>query len=652
MDFVEVLPDAQDPLLQRLQMKHAELRVKQVMELKKTLEIEHSAMSKKIHKLPTTLDLVSDEISFTLNEIAVRCEEYAVPHVGQLLKDVHTMMNQQLREAYRHVEAGYRSAFHKMEEANEVQYRQQKSASSLGVSPQKPDKSPPHQAPANVECPPMAKGKNGKRGTGMKGTSEVRVLSVTEAMSATTGLFAESIAVSLRCEVVRIYLYDEYGNLNCCARFPFSATKGDPLAGTNLELILAKEVHRTVCQSCIAVNGRKRQEITMIERDRKEADEEIEQSGWKAMNSCLIFPVISNERGKQTHGMIHAMNKQGTSVNLVGEFDETDENFLFTAACLLGCLLSRYPGKCFMRPVGNLIHQHLGLHPVHGNDTSFLPQLIEDEVEDAAIAGNKALQMRPRVLVHRAPINVIYQARAERRKTRKLEVLHMVDRALSSVEFDLNALEELWRVGHEENRIMYEHCQHTNEQLNTLQVLLQNVLDGIGASRNMGTLEEVRRYLRALELHARQENTLQIKELISKALLHSDIEEIPPQLKEEVKSGRLTLEEAIQMERRLEAVESKLKFGASPVPQVRIYSYNPQLRREQARFFNANAEKRERLFNYANMAGDGPGYKGKTVSAVTKEVNLNPSLRLCFGTTDYASRRPFRLQGGRSVSPR
>ncbi|KAG8349102.1 hypothetical protein ERJ75_000713000 [Trypanosoma vivax] len=644
MDNVKSSKDTQDLLLNRLQMKHAHLRVNHLVNLKSSVEQEHSDASKKMHKLPISLDLLSDEIVLTLNEITVRCEEYGVPHVGQLLKDVRAMMNQQLREAYSHIEAGYKSAFHKLEEEQEARKRRQdspldrrRSSPAQCEKTVASDKPPGKRQSVSTDSRDDATRRHKWSESGM-----TKALSIGDAFSTTTSFFAEAVAVLLKCEVVRIYLYDAYDNLKCCTRFPFDATRGDPMSGTYLELMLAKEIHTTVCQRRIAVNGREPQQMTIRECDRKAMEEEIEQSGWKSMTSCLIFPIFADD-SKKSFGMIHAMNKQGFSEGAAGTFTEDDETLILQAARLFGSLLSRYPTKYFMHDMGDMARQFVNVSFVKEPERDHLPQVIVDEVEAAAVVGNKAVQASPRVLIYRAPVNIIYQTRAIRKKARKLAALHIVDRALSTVEFDITALEELWRVGHEENRVMYEHCQQLNEKFNTLQVLLQHVLDGIGASRNIQTLDRLVQYLRTLEVYARQENISMITDLISEALLHGKVDGLVPEEVKELNNEPLTNEEVVRLERRLERVEGKLKFGASTMQHVQTYSCNPDLRREQVRFFNNLAEKRTAMRVVNDAPGDTPRYESQTASTRAKVVKQKSPDIIHFGPSDYASKRPFRL---------
>ncbi|ORC93815.1 uncharacterized protein TM35_000016920, partial [Trypanosoma theileri] len=532
----------EDPLLERLRVKHEQLRLSHLKQLQKSLDEEHSMTYAKMNKLPVSLELVSDEITVALNEIGARCEEYHVPQIGQLLKDVRAMMNRQLREAYSHLEEGYKSAFHKLnEEAMEArrkreleEQKEQDRQQRLQQQEKKKDNETltestiQHHLKTDLDSFIERRSQSTSNIKSQKKTTAPKVFSVREAFSVTTSFFAEMLAVLLRCEVVRIYLYDEYENLVPSARFPLSAKKGDPMAGTDLELMLANEVHRTVCRKCIAVNGKEAQHVTISERDREVMEEELRQSGWKSMTSCLIFPILSNEGFGRSYGMIHAVNKQGISYEQPGVFDENDEVLMSVATRLLGALLTRYPVKYFMLPVGNLIQNYVDPQLSKNVDGVHLPSLIVDEVEAAAEVGNKAIQMCTPILVYRAPINAIYQSRTLRKKTRKLEVLNMIDKGLSTVEFNLVALEELWKTGHEENTVLYKHCQQLNEQVNTLQILLRNVLDGIGASRTISNTMELSNYLQMLELYSRQENIPMIMDLISQVLLKARVQDQIP----------------------------------------------------------------------------------------------------------------------------
>ncbi|KAH9577628.1 hypothetical protein LSM04_009588 [Trypanosoma melophagium] len=646
----------EDPLLERLRAKHEQLRLSHLKQMQKSLDEEHSIAYAKMNKLPVSLDLCSDEITVALNEIGARCEEYHVPQVGQLLKDVRTMMNRQLREAYSYMEKGYKSAFHKLnEEAMEArrqrelaeqkeQYQQQqqqdgeKNDETIEESTIKQNLKKELGSFSGVLHQSTSDNKNQKKVNGPK------LFSLREAFSVTTSFFAEMLAALLRCEVVRIYLYDEYENLVPSARFPVSAKKGDPMSGTDLELMLANEVHRTVCRKCIAVNGKEAQHLTISERDRELMEEELKQSGWKSMTSCLIFPILSNEGFGRSYGMIHAVNKQGVSYERPGVFDENDEVLMSVASRLLGSLLTRYPVKYFMLPVGNLIQNCVDSQLSKHVGKDHLPPLMVDEVEAAAEVGNKAIQMITPILVYRAPINAIYQSRTLRKKTRKLEVLNMIDKGLSTVEFNLVALEELWKTGHEENTVLYKHCQQLNEQVNTLQILLRNVLDGIGASRTINNTGELSNYLQMLELYARQENIPMIIEIISQVLLKARVDEKIPLESQNIEPRRLSPSEIIKMERRIAQTPSKLKFGAAEMPNVRTYLSDPDRRREQVRFVNKLAEQRAKDCESRNIPIRVSRYKSDTRATVAKKVNQQNTQLISFGPTDYASNRPFNLE--------
>ncbi|KEG15439.1 hypothetical protein DQ04_00071070 [Trypanosoma grayi] len=633
-------PVIEDPLLERLRVKHAELHVNHISDVQRAKTMEGSLAYKKMGKLPPSTELLSDEVAIALNEIGTLCDEHGVPRVKQLLKDVRAMMNRQLREAYSYLEKGYVSAFHRLEEeAEEARKRRE-------MAQRNQEREAAAREASRKELCSFSERRS--QNASERSRSELpgavpRLLSVKEALSTTTSFFAETVAVLLRCEVVRIYLYDEYENLNCCARFPFSTTQSDPMSGTHLELMLAKELHRTVCRKCIAVNGKGPQHITLSERDREAMEEELEQSGWKSMTSCLIFPIFSNEGFGRAYGMIHAVNKQGVAADRPGVFDENDEVLMSVTTRLLGCLLTRYPVKYFMLPVGDLVQQCAGSSFAKEKSQQHLPPLLVNEVEGAAEVGNKSVQMCTRVLLYRAPINAIYQTRSLRKKARKLEALNMIDKALSTVEFDLSALEELWRAGHEENTVMYQRCQELNEQVNTQQVLLRNVLDGIGASRAMRSLGEVTTYLQVLELYARQENIPMITEAISQALLNCRYDgPVPPELKG-VDPGRLSPNEALRIERRIAQTPAKLKFGAAEMPNVRTYSCDPQKKREQVQFFNDLAEKRALESTGKFLPNQGSRYEADTKATVAKKVNQRISPLVYFGPTDYASKRPFQL---------
>ncbi|PWU93531.1 hypothetical protein C3747_295g23 [Trypanosoma cruzi] len=631
---------AENPLLDRLREKHAELFRQRTSELQKTLEVEHSFASRKMHNLPPSLDLISDEIIIALNEIGTRCEEYAVPQVGQLLRDVRMMMNRQLREAYASLEAGYKSAFHKLEEEAEASRRRPEASNtarqSVGraVWELQAESSPPNEE--SNQSTSSSKERLRKRNTVPK------TLRVRDTFLATLGFFAETTAVLLRCEVVRIFLYDEYENLKCCARFPFNSTLGDPTSGNDMELMLARELHSTVCQKCIAVNGKEARLVAMRERDRGALEEELQQLGWHSMTSCLIFPIFSSAGCGRSFGMIHAVNKQGISLDRTGTFDENDEVFMSVTARLLGCLLTRYPTKLFVLSVGEKLRNCIP-SSLKGNEESHLPPILQDEVKGAAEVGNKANQMFTRVLLYRAPINVIYQTRSLRKEVRKLESLNVIDRALSTVEFDIAALEELWRVGREENIIMYQQCQRLNEQLNALQLLLRNVLDAIGASRVLCSMSELVRYIQALEVYARQENISMITELISGVLMNPRTGVSVLLESGEASTERLSPSEMIRIERRVAQTPLKLKFGAQAPSNVRTYSYDPERKREKVRFLNQLAEERETDFVAKFAVKPVARHEAETKATMAKKVNQPVPFLVQFGPTDYASKRPFQI---------
>lgn len=349
-------------------------------------------------------------------------------------------------------------------------------------------------------------------------------VSLHEGLSMTTALFAESLATLLMCEVVRIYLFDEHHNLHCSACYPFHARQGDPMRATYTEIMLAKELHSTVCDRCIAVNGSAPDYKYLTERDLQLVAEEQSARGWASMQSCLIFPILSSAGANRSYGMIHAVNKACTPAAEPNTFTAHDETIMSISARVLGCILTRYPAPYFTLRVGEALRRAIFPCDDTASLDDHLPQrLIDDDIAAAAAVANRAVASHGSMVIYRAPISSIYETRVHHTRKKKFAHLLEKDTTLSLMEFNMLLTNQSWQEGMQKNVQMHQTCRAFHDELQSCRLLLRNLLDGLAVTRVMESMSEVAEYLRKLELFGRSEGNDMIVEHTNRALMECSL---------------------------------------------------------------------------------------------------------------------------------
>lgn len=549
-------PATDDPLLRRLERRYENQRSEQLAGKNKKLEKVLNIGALRDHALPPSVELLSDETARVFNELeaGIAAMGPAARATAEKLRRVRSLVNQELRQAMGYLEEGYTSAFRTL--LTEVQLAKaggSGSSAAAGLAPptlisSTTTTTPTPTMPASPSIPateataPVEAGTEGwPKATRAAVAQEAvhqaahrvdrlpRRFNVREALSSVTALFAESLATLLFCEVVRVYLYDESGSLHCCACFPSTATAGDPMRATYREVMLAKELHASVCNKGLAVNGGEAQYPPIFSaRDMESIRAEAEESGWGSISSCLIFPIPFHKGGGRTGGgrqlklsagMIHAVNKMPSSSSQPGRFTADDEVLMSMCARTLGCMLTRYPVHYFTLRMDAAIRA--AAHPNEGPlaRDGHLPEIMRDDVADATLMGIKAMLAPQPLVILRAPVSDIYQTRTQLARNRKMRSLVANDTALSTVEFNLSAVMELWQSGMEDNVVMHKQYRSLNEQNLHAKLLMRNLLDGLAATRTMRDPVDMARYLQTLEMLTRSESIEKLAEFVANTII-------------------------------------------------------------------------------------------------------------------------------------
>ncbi|CCW59864.1 unnamed protein product [Phytomonas sp. EM1] len=520
-----------------------------------------------------------------------------------------------------------------------------------------------------------------------------RRLTVKEALSSITGLFAESLATLLSCEVVRVYLYDENHNLHCCATFPFHAKQGDPMRATYEEIMLVKDLHQTICGKCIAVNGREEVNVALKDGDMERIRQEMTSSGLGSIRSCLIFPIVSSDCPQCALGMLHAVNKvcaPPVDSKKGRNFSADDELLLSMASRVLGCVLTRYPVSFFSLRVGEAIRK--AVFPHEDNEAveaaHLHAELLQDPfVEDASGVGSRAMTSTEQIKILRASVTSVYQTSTHRQRLRRMGNLGQLDTTLSSVEFNLNVMNELWKTGITENVAMHQQYRQLEEELKKTKLLLENVLDGLSAVRAFHNAEKMAQCIQTLELYARSKSIDILTEFIHNMIVEEATREgfkskdpmssttlwsstvYSPKgdsSTEELKSSHdvatskglesspfLTQTDMVELRRHQERLNAKVasRIHFDGPEGIRSYSCDPKRKREQIQFIE-QVMCESTLASQDNLRGGCPPLGHPHKSAVESSgKNLGKPWRLqgnnssqSFSQTDFALKRPFRLR--------
>lgn len=633
----QLSPEKADPLLEHLKAKYKQQRHKQIAEMKRKVENDHTeSMEKNIHELlHPSLELLSDFAILLMNELETLCLKNNLERGVELVKQIRVLTNNEIRQAVSAIENGYTSGFQTLQ--RQAAYKldilapakcgggstsssgtggggllptgRSTSSGVVSVTGTRRDRGsgrqgggigedgwptppsirgmgghprdsgggtarhsrPPHSShlyrssssSSSSSHQESREGGNGIRSDlqkkdalracpkqwktnlkemvveelfyqqgitcapknvrqGLRTSPKEKLFSLKECCSAVPSFFAESLASLLVCEVVRIYLYDENHNLHCCCTYPYHAFQADPMHGTYKEIMLAKDFHSMVCSQLMAVNGyeskrrslRKDEQLPQVKKD-------LEGSGWSSIRSCLMFPIIPLlGANKNALGMIHCANKVAVSSKEPAAFTNNDEVLCSMASRLLGCMLSRYPVANFSLRVGEVLRKAtFPFEPTTAID-DHLQDRLHDVVEDAAEAGHRAMVAPVPIMILRAPLNEIDPSKEKRARARKMgTTLAMHDSTLSSVEFNIRSVNELWQTGMEENIIMHQQYRKLEESMRRTKLLLQNILDGLAAARSMHRAEDITMYLQTLELFGRSESVEMLSEFIAETLI-------------------------------------------------------------------------------------------------------------------------------------
>lgn len=346
---------------------------------------------------------------------------------------------------------------------------------------------------------------------GPGGLAPSQKLTLSESMSTATALLTESLAVSLRCELVRLYMLDDKKNLVRAAEYPFPDMKDsngpDLFSGNYTERGLAKALFSVVCEKGLAVSGVDARQATT------EGDDP-DQSGSSSthaadpkrhlIRNCLVWPIILPSGHQRVAGMIHAINKEGAHEDERRRFTSEDEYSMHEAAKLFGNILERYPVKLFQVDIGSTIFK--ACHP----DKVLIPHLpmvISDSVEGAQRIGNEIIRTNPHIIIYRGPMATIYKQGSRDKKSE--DYVPAAGGALSTittVEYNLEALNDLWKSGYDENVMMHRQCRLWSTKVHDLHTIIKQFVDALVVARGIKDLNELLMYLRSMELLVRSEN--------------------------------------------------------------------------------------------------------------------------------------------------
>lgn len=688
-----------DAVLNRLQESYTRQLNQQTNLKKQKLDSVLEAAADRHNELQTSLELLSDETAEQFNELESYCIAHGMHTALALSQKIRKSVNKELREALSYYEKGYVSAFESIKkdagfsassgalgkEASETTFTQDATAAThTSVVHENPEVYRLEQ-----ECPP-----EWKKTTKTEVASEViygeklhvkelsaKNVSLKESFSEVLSLFAESLATLLVCEVVRIYLYDDYKNLHCCATYPFGATRGDPMRATHREIMIAKDIHRAVCDNGIAINGSEVSNPLLSARDVESVKAELSSAGLGGIKSCLAFPILSNLGINKSLGMIHAVNKVRPSPNSPSRFTTDDEIMASVCARVLGCTLTRYPMELFTLRVGEAFFKRIYPHEDSRRLDAHLPPRVIEEVQDAATVGNRAITSLQPIQVFRAPINNIYLTHTQIDRNRKLGSLVLADSTLASVEFNLQVTNSLWNEGLEENAVMHRQYREITEDLKKKKMLLRNVLDGVAAARSLELSADTAHFLQTIELLGRSESNDALREYVGETLIDVTTKaslrqpprrtasppteavdmgnggddpcptaETPPSCTDEPsayanklktddavdavpgvgkvvsESPFLSPQEARELERRNRLANAKVasQIHFDGPESINHYSCDPEAKREQVRFIDEMISRRAVMNEQKRIseAGKAPHYESTTTSVQAKQCQL------------------------------
>lgn len=674
-----------DPIFTRLQESYKKQKLQLLTHRRQQDERYLQHITVRSGELAPTLELISDETAQLFKDLEGLLMRTTVADRGlALLHNIRNSVNAEIRQARENIEASYvedyRQAFQDLASHAQSSHAQSSHAQSSRATTHHPSANFSSSAVSvsekNIEEVMFENsgdwGRESKKGTtciegGVASdttTSAVHVRrELKDILSETTSLTAESLAVLLQCETVRIYLYDDLEALHCAARFPYHSRRADPMQSTRLEMMAVREIHHVVSQQHIAINGTGPDYTDLNHRELQQAKEEMKRSGLDEMINCLIFPLCSNEGTGKCFGIIHAVNKKCISCGEgeVSGFTEADEVLVSMVSRMLGAILARYPTSLFMRSsIGEEVRRRLFPgDPTVVSLTHHLPVVLTDVVNDAAETGNKALSKPTQVFIYRAPLSSVYETRVQRERRQKLGTVASNDSSLMAVEFNMRCMNDLWASGMEDNVVLHKQYRAVQKELNEAQLLLRNLLDGLATARSMKVIPSVAHYLQTLELYGRSNRTERLAAFVSDSLIAASWarDEMTATAADAVKgavgggdgetssSPYLSPSEchALQRKHTLMNATTAVSLHVDGPDGIRAYSSDPAAKRDQARFIEEMRQQHARQTLSSATAGIMRKKLPLISSLKSSTQPLSPTSKSKRSDTRRNQRRPFQL---------
>ena len=495
--------------------------------------------------------------------------------------------------------------------------------------------------------------------------SKAKTLTLEEGLSAAIALHAESLAVMLRCEQVRIYLVDGNKSLQLAAQFPFGPQGIDPMSGDYTTKALAKALFTSVIEKALAVSGvESRPSLLQGESSmpiispanrsndssRKKEDDDLSQ-----IRTCLAWPIVCPSGVNRVVGLVHAVNKEGATAEQSRRFSADDEMTMHIACRTLGCILERYPAELFAKPVGSQIHQLC--HP-DGNIIPHLPDKILSEVDGAQRVANESVRVEPARIIYRGPMTAIFKQSARDRRNEEFKTSTFG--TLSGVEYNLEALKDLWRVGYDENVSMHMQCRILSTKVRDLKVIVKSMVDGLCTARAIISPQDLRMYLRELELSLRAENAEQITLRIESAM-EQVIKGSLPKEQAAIVTSDIIADRLKQRKKEAEAAISSIHVDGPQT--VRSYTCDPVTKLLQVRaiseLMEKNSKEEEKKIDSSAPDHLVPRFATKTMSSTLhaqpkKVYSEDEDRNVCvmqFKHTRVDAPTPFRLQAVKPHPP-
>lgn len=469
-------------------------------------------------------------------------------------------------------------------------------------------------------------------------------IQLNEGVSASTAFLAESLAVATRCEVVRVYILDDKRNLHKAAEFPpiidgavnakergnregvalpRGSSNPDLLGGNYSERGLAKALCSAVCEKGLAISGQdSRQYVTGPGSDG--SSEGTSKSN--AIRNCLVWPIIMPSGHNRIAGMIHLINKEGTTDDEKRKFSAEDETTVYNAARLFGVLLERYPRELFQCDVGAMVTRACcGEKFVKPH----LPMVFRDEVEGAERVGNEILRANVPVVIYRGPMSTIYKQAARDKKAEDYAPSGGgAIASVTTVEYNLDALNDLWKAGYDENVIMHAQCRMWSSKVKELHNVIKQFVDALVVARGIKDLSELMMYLRSMEILIRSENAQLLAEHITSTLqtLKKSLASSDVPIAQQLSAARDDLEDVSRRLSRVAGTSANISSIHVDGPtNVRGYTCDAPTKRLQVRAIDALITQHQEQIDKSKETKEGPNYVQQTTSSARKLLHLGDS---------------------------